>query len=149
MNALLPTLSDPDIALLTSQGGLLATAPFVSFQTNCVTRLEPQVLKVLFLRRASPTLPHSSRSSVWPSSRRPWPTTGRRVLWQEFSGGEGFLWKLQRQESAVKQVGVFAPTFSFETWTWAWSTSSPGGSRWWMGSVCSKALYLQLTDPSK
>ena len=57
----LPTLSDPDIALLKSQGGPLASAPFVSFPTNRATRLEPQVLKVLFLRGLRLPLPLTAR----------------------------------------------------------------------------------------
>ena len=148
LKVVLPTLSDPDIALLKSQGGLLASA--VSFPTSRATRLEPQVLKVLFSPSfASPTPPHSSRLPVQPSSRHLC-TTGRRVLWHEFSGAEGFLWKLQRQESAVNQVGEFAQTFLFETWTWAWSTSStPGGLRWWwMGCLFSKELKSRRTRRS-
>ena len=65
--------SDPDIALLKSQGGPLASAPFVSFPTSRATRLEPQVFKVLFLRRLRLPLPLSSRLPVRPSSRHLWP----------------------------------------------------------------------------
>ena len=74
LNVVLPTLSDPDIALLKSQGGPLASAPFVSFPTSRATRLEPQVLKGFVSPSfASPTPPHSSRLPVRPSSRRLWP----------------------------------------------------------------------------
>ena len=62
LNVVLPTLSDPDIALLKSQGGPLASAPFVSFPTSRATRLEPQVLKVLFLRRLRLPLPLAARA---------------------------------------------------------------------------------------
>ena len=52
---------DPDIALLKSQGGPLASAPFVSFPTSRATRLEPQVLEVLFLCRLRLPLPLTAR----------------------------------------------------------------------------------------
>ena len=150
LNVVLPTLSDPDIALWKSQGGPLASAPFVSFPTRLCHMFGTAGSEgVVFPSFASPTPLHSSCLPVRPSSRR-LATTGRRVLWQEFSGAEGFLWKLQRQESAVKQVGEFAQTFLFEIWTWAWSTSStPGGLRWWwMGCLFSKELKLPWTRRS-
>ena len=61
LNVVLPTLSDPDIALLKSLGGPLASAPFVSFPTSRATRLEPQVSKVLILRRLRLPLPLTAR----------------------------------------------------------------------------------------
>ena len=132
LNVVLPTLSDPDIALLKSQGGPLASAPFVSFPRSRATRLEPQVLKVLFLRRLRLPLPLTARVcrcgrllDVFGHHRSACIVAG--VL-----GRRGFPLELQRQESAMKQVGEFAQTFLFEIWTWAWSTSStPGGLRWW------------------
>ena len=134
LNALLPTLSDPDIALLKSQGGPLASAPFVSFPTSRVTRLEPQVLKVLFLRRLRLPLPITARVC---RCGRLLDVFGHHWSACSVAGVLG-RWKLQRQESAVKQVGEFAQTFLFEIWTWAWSTSStPGRARGGGGWVAS------------
>ena len=93
LNALLPTLSDLDIALLKSQGGPLVSSPFVSL-TSRITRLEPQVLKVLFFRRLRLPLPlHSSRLPVRQCSRRLWPLPvgvccGRSSRAQRVSSGK-------------------------------------------------------------
>ena len=69
------TLSDTEGALLRSQGGPLASSPFISFPTNRTSRLEPQLLRVLFLRRLRLPLPLSARACrcgrplrLWPSS---------------------------------------------------------------------------------
>ena len=56
------TLSNAEGALLRSQGGPLASAQFVSFPTNRASRLEPQLLRVLFLRRLRLPLPLSARA---------------------------------------------------------------------------------------
>ena len=60
--SLRPILSNAEGALLTSQGGPLAYAPFVRFLTNRVSRLEPQTLRVLFLRRLRLPLPLTARA---------------------------------------------------------------------------------------
>ena len=60
--SLRPTLSNADGALLRSQGGPLASAPFVSF---------PGLVPPPF---APPAPPHSPCLPMWPSSRRPWPS---------------------------------------------------------------------------
>ena len=60
--ALRLTLSDAEGALLRSQGGPLASSPFISFPTNRTSRLEPQLLRVLFLRRLRLPLPLSARA---------------------------------------------------------------------------------------
>ena len=62
LEALRPTLSNAEGALLRSQGGPLASAPFVSFPMSRFARLEPQVLRVLFLRRLRLPLPLSARA---------------------------------------------------------------------------------------
>ena len=56
------TLSDAEGALLRSQGGPLGSSPFISFPTNRTSRLEPQLLRVLFLRRLRLPLPLSARA---------------------------------------------------------------------------------------
>ena len=61
-STLRPTLSDAEGALLRSQGGPLASAPFVSFPMSRFARLEPQVLRVLFLRRLRLPLPLTARA---------------------------------------------------------------------------------------
>ena len=79
LEALRPTLSDAEGALLRSQGGPLASAPFVSFPTSRFARLEPQVLRVLFLRRLRLPPPLTARGlPMWPSSRRPGVPSGER-----------------------------------------------------------------------
>ena len=49
-------------AMLRSQGVPLASAPFVSLPTNRTSRLEPQLLRVLFLRRLRFSLNLSARA---------------------------------------------------------------------------------------
>ena len=56
------TLSDAESAMLRSQGGPLASSPFISFPTYRTSRLEPQLLRVLFLRRMRLPLPLSARA---------------------------------------------------------------------------------------
>ena len=62
LEALRPTLSDAECALLRSQGGPLASARFVSFPMSRFARLEPQVLRVLFLRRLRLPIPLTARA---------------------------------------------------------------------------------------
>ena len=113
LNALLPTLSDPDIVLLKSQGGPSASAPFVSFPTSRVTRLEPQVLKVLFRRLRLP-LSLTARVCRCGCHLDVFVHHRSACAVAEVLGRRGFpVWKLQRQESAVEQVGEFAHTFLF------------------------------------
>ena len=57
MRRLLPILSDSEAALFRSQGGPLASAPFVSTPWDRTCRLEPQPLRVLLLRRLRLPLP--------------------------------------------------------------------------------------------
>ena len=126
-----PTLSDAEGALLRSQGGPLASAPFVSFPTDRVPRLEPQTLRVL----APPPFASPSRASqlafadmaVLSTSLA---ITGRRVLsWGRWDA-EDSLWKTKPQESAARLVGGSEPVSSSETWTSASLTSlTQGGSR--------------------
>ena len=68
MRRLLPTLSYSEAALFRSQGGPLASAPFVSFPWDRTCRLEPQPLRVLLLRRLRLPLTFTTR------------TIGQRVL---------------------------------------------------------------------
>ena len=56
------TLSNAEGALFRSQGGPLASDPFVGFPTNRASRLEPQLFRVLFLRRLRLPLPLSARA---------------------------------------------------------------------------------------
>ena len=58
---LLPTMTEPDQALLRSQGGPLAAAPFTSCPTDRLFRIEPQCFRVLLLRRLRLPLPLSQR----------------------------------------------------------------------------------------
>ena len=55
-------VSDAEGALLRSQGGPLASAPFLSFPMSRFARLEPQALRVLFLRRLRLPLPLTARA---------------------------------------------------------------------------------------
>ena len=70
---------------------------FISFPTNCASRLEPQFLRVLLLRRLRLPLPLSARACQ----------CGR--------GAEGSLSRMRVQESAERQVGGCELTSS-ETW---------------------------------
>ena len=59
---LLPTMTEPDQALLRSQGGPLAAVPFTSCPTDRLFRIEPQCFRVLLLRRLRLPLPLSQRN---------------------------------------------------------------------------------------
>ena len=60
--AMWPDLSPPDRALFRSQGGPFAGIPFTCFPTVVEARLEPQVFRVLVLRRLWCPLPLSAHS---------------------------------------------------------------------------------------
>ena len=59
---LLPTMTEPEQALLRSQGGPLAAAPFTCCPTDRLFRIEPQCFRVLLLRRLRLPLPLSQRT---------------------------------------------------------------------------------------
>ena len=59
---LLGTLTDPQKALLRSQGGPPASAPFISMPTDRVSRIDSQFSRLLFLRRLRKPLPLTVRS---------------------------------------------------------------------------------------
>ena len=59
---LLGTLTDPEKALLRSQGGPLASAPFISMPIDRVSRIDSQSFRLLFLRRLRQPLPLTVRS---------------------------------------------------------------------------------------
>ena len=56
------TLTDPRKALLRSQGGLLASAAFISMPIDQVPRMDSQSFRLLFLRRLRQPLPLTVRS---------------------------------------------------------------------------------------
>ena len=59
---LMPTTTEPDPALLRSQGGPLAAAPFTGCPTDRLFRIEPQCFHVLLLRRLRLPLLFSQRN---------------------------------------------------------------------------------------
>ena len=59
---LLGTLTDPQKALLWSQGGPLASVPFISMPIDRVSRIDSQSSRLLFLRRLRQPLPLIVRS---------------------------------------------------------------------------------------
>ena len=59
---LLSTLTDPQKALLRSQGGPLASALFISMPIDRVSRIDSQSFRLLFLRRLRQPLPLTARS---------------------------------------------------------------------------------------
>ena len=69
-SAVLTRCLPPERALLRSQGGPLSGLPFVARPSSPHQRFASHLFRVLLLRRSSlvPLL------SVWPSSRRPWPS---------------------------------------------------------------------------
>ena len=56
-----PTLSPTDQAMLRSQGGPLAAAPFLALPTSRLTKLDPSVFRTLLLRRLRLPLPLTMR----------------------------------------------------------------------------------------
>ena len=147
MRRLLPTLSDSEAALFRSQGGPLASAPFVSIPWDRTCRLEPQPLRVLLLRR--PRLPLSLTTRTCRCGR-PLDVLGHHrsaCAVVERLGRRGF----PLENAAARCVGRLgegcAPTPSFETWTLAPLTRlMHGGSKsWLMDCRCSGEPSLQLT----
>ena len=82
------TLSDAEGTMLRSQGGPLASSPFISFLTNCTSRLEPQLLRVLFLRRLRPRLSTFNRPCRRCSTGRPVETERRKPCLCEGVAGQ-------------------------------------------------------------
>ena len=70
---LLPTMTEPDQALLRSQGGSLAAAPFTSCPTDRLFRLSRNVSVFAAPPSSPPTPLVTTQLHVWPSTRRPWP----------------------------------------------------------------------------
>ena len=65
---LLGTLTDPQKALLRSQGGPLVSAPFISMLIDKVSRIDSQSFRLLFLRRLRQPLTLTvSLLPMWPS----------------------------------------------------------------------------------
>ena len=121
-SSLRPTLSNAEGALHRSQGGPLAPSPFVSFPTNRVSRLEPQTVRVLFLRRLRlPLLPHSSAFAVAVLSTS-LAITGRVLSW----GRRGFPLK-NAAARICREVGGRVRTIMSLSWT----SSTHEGSRLW------------------
>ena len=56
-----PTLTPTDQAMLRSQGGPLAAAPFLPLPTSRLTKLDPSVFRTLLLRRLRLPLPLTMR----------------------------------------------------------------------------------------
>ena len=98
--ALKPTLSDAEGALLRSQGGPLASAPFVCFPMSRCVRKEPQVLRVLFLRRLCLLSQHALADVAVLST--PLAITGRRVLLLGRWDAGGSLWRTRLGESVER-----------------------------------------------
>ena len=69
-----PHLSLAERALVRSQSGPLASVPFTALPIHRISRMDPELFRVLLLRRLRmPLPPQCSRLPVWPSPRRPWP----------------------------------------------------------------------------
>ena len=69
-----PLLSDSELALMRSQSGPGAGVALHTTPCNMQTRIEPQLFRVLLLRRLRLPLPFfSAQQPVWPFTRRPWP----------------------------------------------------------------------------
>ena len=104
-----------------------ASSPFISFPTNRTSRLEPQLLRVLFLRRLRPPLPLSARACRC----RPLDVLGHHRSACAVVGTlvEGSLSRMRLQKSAEKR---WESATSFATWIleW-WSSSMHEGSRSW------------------
>ena len=72
-DALWPTLSAQERALMRSQCGPLSSVAFTAFPTSRLTRFDFQPFRVLLLRRLHLPLPLSARACRCASSRRLWP----------------------------------------------------------------------------
>ena len=117
LEALRPTLSNAEGALPRSQGGPLASAPFDSFPMRRFARLEPQVLRVLFLRRLRLPLPLSARAC---RCGRPLDVLGHHRSACVVAGTLGLrAFPLENAAARIcqRQVGGSEPTFSCGIWT--------------------------------
>ena len=88
-DGLLPTLSNRDATLLRSQGGPLASIPFTVFPTDRSCRIDPQLFRVLLLRRLRLQLPfYCAFVRVWPSYRQLGPPPlGMLSCWDPWAQG--------------------------------------------------------------
>ena len=73
-DSVLPEMSAGERALLRSQGGPLAVLPYTVVPTCPLRRFDPDIFRVLLLRRLRLPFPLSSHSCRWPSTRLPWPS---------------------------------------------------------------------------
>ena len=74
-SSVLPRMSAGERALLRSQGGPLAALPYTVVPTCPLRRFDPDIFRVLLLRRLRlPLPPIFPLLPVWPSTRLPWPS---------------------------------------------------------------------------
>ena len=106
-----PRLPDASQALLRSQSGPLASAPFICCPTARHTTLDAQVFRTLLLRR------------LWPSSSRvcrcgrPLDSSGhhRACAVAGVLGSRGFAWSPPQHECVAKEVDGSRPTSGSRT----------------------------------
>ena len=115
-----PRLTDTARAQLRSQSGPMASAPFTCCQFAWHTTFDPEVLRLLLLRRLWLLLPSSSCAGVAVHSI-PVATTAQHVLWRRFLGSRGFAVKSAASRACreaggrvsssirIQDMGIVAP----------------------------------------
>ena len=98
------TLTDPQKDLLRSQGGPLASAPFISMPIDKVSRIDSQSFRLLFLRRLRQPLSLIVRSCRCGRLLEPWPSSVCVSSCCGVGSSWIYLWRTWQHESAEKQA---------------------------------------------
>ena len=114
-SSVLPGCSPGERALLRSQGGALAALPDTFVPTCPLRRFDPDIFRVLLVRRLRLPLPLSSHSCWW---GRPLDCLGHhRASCSRAGAGVVSLWSQQPHGCAVRLERESQRTFSFGIWT--------------------------------
>ena len=102
-NEVWPTLDDSARALMRSQNGPLASAPFTVLPTSRVMRTEAQSFRFLLCRRLRFPIHLSCVLSDVAANSTLLATIAQRAKWQGSWGDEGSLWNVRLHRSVAKQ----------------------------------------------
>ena len=118
-------LHDPHKALLRSQAGPLASAPFVAMPVDRMCCIESQSFRILLLRRLRQPFLSQNILAGAPVFLTALATTGRLVLWLEFWGPGDFHWRTPQPVSAEK-----VPGHGHRCVQPSWHSKTGGCGRW-------------------
>ena len=114
----LPVLTDGERALLRSQSGSGAGVAFSTVPCNPLVRIEPQLFRVLLLRRLRLPLPLLGVFAGVAVYSTPLAITAHHAPELGFLGGEAMPSRVRQQGCVERQVRASRRMFWFVIWTW-------------------------------